>query len=102
MRCVLPRRRRFCPVGIPVHVIQRGNNRQTLFTCDQDIAAYAHWLGEAAGRYEVLVHGWVFMTNHVHLLVTPGRDNAVSRLMQSLGRRYVAHFNFAYARSGTS
>ena len=35
-----------CPVGYPVHVIQRGNNRQTLFTSDADIAAYAH--GEKA------------------------------------------------------
>ena len=60
-----------CPVGYPVHVIQRGNNRQTLFTSDADIAAYAHWLEDGAIRFRVDVHGWVFMTNHVHLLVTP-------------------------------
>lgn len=47
------------------------------------------------------VHGWVFMTNHVHLLLTPRVDHAVSRLMQSMGRRYVGHFNYSYARSGT-
>jgi putative transposase len=88
-------------VDFPVHVIQRGNNRQTLFTSDADMAAFAHWLGEGALRFEVDVHGWVFMTNHVHLLVTPRDDNAVSRLMQSLGRRYVGHFNYLYARSGT-
>jgi hypothetical protein len=29
------------PAGIPVHVIQRGNDRQTLFNSDKDIAAYA-------------------------------------------------------------
>jgi len=88
-------------VDIPVHVIQRGNNRHTLFTSDADIAAYAHWLGDAALRFNVEVHGWVFMTNHVHLLLKPRADNAVSRLMQSLGRRYVAFFNYSYARSGT-
>ena len=97
----MPRRRRLCPVGYPVHVIQRGNNRQTLFTSDADIAAYAHWLEDGAARFCVDVHGWVFMTNHVHLLVTPRTDNAVSRLMQSLGRRYVGRFNYLYARSGT-
>jgi hypothetical protein len=37
----------------------------------------------------------------VHLLMTPRVDNAVSRLMQSMGRRYVGHFNYSYARSGT-
>ncbi len=97
----MPRRRRLCPVGFPVHVIQRGNNRQTIFTNDADRAAYAHWLEDGALRFQLDVHGWVFMTNHVHLLMTPRRDNGVSRLMQSLGRRYVGHFNYSNARSGT-
>ena len=97
----MPRRPRFCPAGIPAHVIQRGNNRQALFTSDKDIAAYAHWLNEGAAKFKVRVHGWVFMTNHVHLLITPMQDNAVSRLNQYLGRMYVRYFNFAYARSGT-
>lgn len=88
-------------MGYPVHVIQRGNNRQSLFTSDADIAAYAHWLEDGAIRFCVDVHGWVFMTNHVHLLVTPRMNHGVSRLMQSLGRRYVGHFNYSYARSGT-
>ncbi len=97
----MPRCPRFCPGNIPVHVIQRGNNRQTLFTSDKDIAAYAHWLTEGALKFELHVHGWVFMTNHVHLLLTPKQDESVSRLMQSLGRRYVGYFNYAYARTGT-
>jgi putative transposase len=97
----LPRHPRFCPGGIPVHVIQRGNNRQTLFTSDKDIAAYAHWLAEGAAKFELRVHGWIFMTNHVHLLLTPKHNDSVSRLMQSLGRRYVGYFNYAYARTGT-
>lgn len=97
----LPRRRRFCPADFAVHVVQRGNNCQPLFTCDADLAAYAHWLEDAAPRFQVEVHGWIFMTNHVHLLVTPRVENAVSRVMQSLGRRYVGHFNYSHARSGT-
>jgi putative transposase len=97
----MPGHPRFCPAGIPVHVIQRGNNRQTLFTSDKDIAAYANWLKQGASKYGVEIHGWVFMTNHVHLLVTPDSDDAVSKLLQFLGRLYVRYFNFAYARSGT-
>jgi putative transposase len=81
--------------------VQRGNNRQALYTSDKDIAAYAKWLHEGAVEFGVLIHGWAFMTNHVHLLVTPASDDAVSRLFQFLGRLYVRHFNFAYARSGT-
>ena len=86
---------------MPLHVVQRGNNRQALFTSDKYIAAYAHWLEEGALKFNVQVHGWVFMTNHVHLLLTPSSENAVSNLLQYLGRLYVRYFNFAYARSGT-
>jgi len=84
-----------------VHLIQRGNNRQTLFTSDKDIAAYAHWLAAGAAKFDLRVHGWVFMTNHVHLLVTPDRNGSVSLLMQYLGRLYVRYFNYSYARTGT-
>ena len=97
----MPRRRRFCPGGFPIHVIQRGINRQICFTSDADMAAYANWLAEGAEKFEVHLHGWVFMTNHVHLLLTPQHDKAVSRLMQFLGRLYVRRFNYIYARSGS-
>ena len=97
----MPRQPRYCPVGVPVHIIQRGNNRQILFTSDNDFAAYANWLYKGAAKFKVKVHGWVFMSNHVHILVTPQQENAVSQLNQYIGRLYVRYFNYTYARSGT-
>jgi putative transposase len=41
------------------------------------------------------------MTNHVHLLLSPPESEAVSRLMISLGRRYVQYINKTYHRTGT-
>ena len=92
---------RICPPGIPQHVIQRGNNRQVCFAADEDFAAYAHWLHESSGKFGVAIHAWVFMTNHVHLLVTPQEEAAISRMMQWVGRQYVRYFNRAHQRSGT-
>ncbi len=92
---------RICPAGLPQHIIQRGNNRSVCFADIQDFSAYANWLKEYADKFSVAVHAWVFMTNHVHLLVTPEQDNGISQLMQSLGRRYVQYFNHIYRRSGT-
>lgn len=97
----MARQQRFCPVGLPQHVVQRGNNRQVCFGSEEDLAAYASWLKEYAGKFSVSVHAWVFMTNHVHLLVTPNEADGVSLLMQSVGRRYVQYFNRTYGRSGT-
>lgn len=92
---------RICIPGISQHVIQRGNNRQICFASDEDFAVYAHWLDEYAKKFDVAIHAWVFMTNHVHLLMTPSSGDGVSRLMQSLGRSYVRYFNKTYRRSGT-
>ena len=41
------------------------------------------------------------MTNHIHLLATPELDDNISKVFQSVGRRYVQYFNFTYQRSGT-
>ncbi len=37
---------RITPVGIPVHIIQRGNNRQACFVSEEDHVAYMDWLQE--------------------------------------------------------
>lgn len=97
----MPRRHRHCPPGLPVHVVQRGNNRQVCFASDADMKAYANWLLEAVQQFGIAVHAWVFMTNHVHLLLTPASSDAVSRCMQYLGRYYVRYFNNRYERTGT-
>ncbi len=92
---------RICPPGIPQHIIQRGTNRQACFAAEEDFSAYAHWLQESSKTYRVAVHAWVFMTNHVHLLVTPETPNGLSKMMQTLGRHYVRYFNHTYRRTGT-
>ena len=85
----------------PLHVIQRGNNREAVFFCDEDHERYRAWLAEAAARHGCAIHAYVLMTNHVHLLATPRSAESLPRLMQSLGRRYVRSVNAAYRRTGT-
>ena len=41
------------------------------------------------------------MTNHIHLLATPQFDDSISKVFQSVGRKYVQYFNYTYKRSGT-
>lgn len=97
----MARRNRSCPAGVTQHLIQRGNNRQPCFGRTEDFSAYARWLREGAERCRVVVHSWVFMTNHVHLLATPATEDGVSRMMQHPGRRYVRRVNHVHGRSGT-
>lgn len=92
---------RVSPIGVPQHIIQRGNNRQVCFRNNKDMKAYLNWLKEFSNKYLVDVHAWVLMTNHVHILCTPHEEGAISKMMQSLGRMYVRHYNYTYQRSGT-
>jgi putative transposase len=85
----------------PLHVIQRGNNREAIFFAEDDYECYRDWLASAAAEYGCAVHAYVLMTNHVHLLVSPRSIESLPRAMQSLGRRYVRHINRAYRRTGT-
>ena len=87
--------------GIPQHVIQRGNNRHVCFYTEQDYTVYLSKLKEYSEKYQVAVHSYVLMTNHVHLLMTPEEGDGVSKLIQSLGRYYVRYVNKTHGRTGT-
>lgn len=87
--------------GIPQHIIQRGNNRQVCFYAEKDYTVYLSKLKEYSEKYEVAVHSYILMTNHVHLLLTPKTGDGVSRLLQSLGRYYVRYVNQTHGRTGT-
>ncbi len=87
--------------GYPHHIIQRGNNRQAIFSSAADYETLLAMLEEHAAKEGVAVHGYVLMSNHFHLLATPASLEAIPQMMQSVGRRYVRHFNQRQARTGT-
>ena len=97
----MPRRPRLTLPNVPLHLIQRGNNRQSCFIEEKDYRRYLDWLQEYAAKAGCRVHAYVLMTNHVHLLLSPGRAEAPGELMKALGQRYVQYFNRKYQRSGT-
>ena len=87
--------------GYPHHIIQRGNNRQAIFSSVEDYAVLLSLLEEHACANKVAVHAYVLMSNHFHLLATPETLEGIPRLMQAVGRRYVRYFNDKYVRTGT-
>ena len=97
----MPRRARLTLPNVPMHVIQRGNNRQACFFADDDYAIYLACLKEYARATRCQVHAYVLMTNHVHLLVSSASTDGVGALMKALGQRYVPYVNRTYGRSGS-
>jgi len=97
----MPRASRIILDGVPVHHIQRGNNRQRVFHDNRDRRLYLELLAEGCQRFGCAVHAYVLMDNHIHLLLTPAQQDGVARLTQWMGRTYVCRFNRRHARTGT-
>lgn len=87
--------------GVALHVIQRGHNRNACFRGESDYLVYLAHLRQLTAKHKCWLHAYCLMTNHVHLLVTPGAVDACTALIRDLGRRYVQYFNRRYARTGT-
>ena len=96
----MPRPHRIDLPGVPQHLWARGNNRLPCFFRDQDRRIYLRYLAEAAADSESEVYAFVLMTNHVHLLATGRKGGAISRMMQSVGRRYARYVNDTHGRTG--
>jgi putative transposase len=97
----MPRRARVTLPNVPLHIIQRGNNRQACFFADEDARFYLDWLREHAGKTGCRIHAYVLMTNHVHLLLSASTPDGAGALMKALGQRYVQYINRTHRRSGT-
>ncbi len=97
----MPRPRRIFIPGYPLHVIQRGNNKIACFKEYFDYVYYLNALEEIATEHHCCIHALVLMTNHIHMLVTPCARGNLSKMMQSLGVKYVHYFNNKYERTGT-
>ena len=97
----MPRKPRFYLPNVPAHVMQRGHNRSAVFFENEDYLEYLRILKSMAEKYQCLIHAYVLMTNHVHLLLTPLSQNSTSLFFQGLGRQYVTYINKTYGLSGS-
>ena len=97
----MARQPRFSLAGYPHHIIQRGNNRQVIFRDVADRQFFLDLLEVHSRQFEVAVHSYVLMDNHIHVVATPSTAQALPGMMQAVGRRYVRYFNDRYQRTGT-
>lgn len=79
--------------GLPHHVTQRGNRRETVFFNDADYEAYLDMLRNAVHKAKSEVWAWVLMPNHVHLIVVPADEDGLRASIANAHRRYAARIN---------
>lgn len=97
----MPRRSRLILPGVPVHVVQRGNNRQACFLDDEDRRSYVLHLARLLGEERCALHAYCLMSDHVHLLLTAQEVDGYARLMQRTGQLHTQYMNRKYKRTGS-
>jgi putative transposase len=97
----MARKPRLCLVGMPHHIVQRGNNKDPIFFSDGDYLLFLDILREAKRKHPCLIYGYCLMPNHFHFLVAPLADENLSLFMKLLGGKYVRNINKAYGRTGS-
>ncbi len=97
----MPRHARVLLQGVPLHIIQRGHNRQPCFHDEADFRAYLNWLRKCADLMNASIHAYVLMTNHVHLLASFEYPAVVSDFMKAIGQQHTQYLNKRLGRTGT-
>jgi len=93
----MARQARIVLPGVAHHVTQRGNNRQDIFFVEEDYRVYLGYLKESAERYELAVSAYCLMTNHIHLVATPAREESLSK---ALGRTHLMYAQYVHNLHG--
>jgi putative transposase len=81
------------------HVTARGNERRAIYRDPRDRQHFCAVLAETVGTFRLVLHVFVLMDNHYHLLVETPEPN-LSRAMQWLNVSYSVWFNRRHGRSG--
>lgn len=81
------------------HLISRGNDRRAIFVTYRDHRFFLRVLAEVIELNHWILHGYVLMNNHYHLIVeTP--VPTLSRGMKRLNEKYAGYFNHVHDRIG--
>jgi putative transposase len=95
----MPRPLRPIADGLIYHVINRGNNRQTVFETEDDCLAFLKAIADLKERMVFDLYGYCLMSNHIHALIRP-REASISRIVQSLLVSHTQRFHRVHRSSG--
>lgn len=85
--------------GALYHVTSRGNEKRRIFRQDSDRLWFLRMLEEYHDRYGILIHNYVLMDNHYHLVIETPRGNLL-KVMHGLNGGYTGYFNRKHDRVG--
>lgn len=85
--------------GALYHVTNRGNERKAIFKDDVDRREFLKILSQSINTYGVVLHSFVLMKNHWHLLAQTPLGN-LGEFMRHFNISYTSHYNRRHKRVG--
>lgn len=79
--------------GVAHHVTQRGSGRQVTFRSDEDRLVYVDLLRGQCKEHKLHLWAWCLMSNHVHLLAVPEREDSLARALGRAHAQYAQYWN---------
>ncbi len=86
--------------GARYHVSVRVNNKEMLLDVSAAKILFIALLRKAKKKYHFSIENYVIMGNHVHLLINPGFNENLSRIMQWVLSGFARSYNKRFNRSG--
>ena len=85
--------------GALYHITSRGNERRKIFRDKADRMKFLVLLRDYHDRYGILIHAYVLMDNHYHLILETPKGNLL-KIMHGVNGGYTNYFNRKYKRVG--
>jgi putative transposase len=96
----MPRNARCVAPGVPYHITQRGTDHQKVFFSAGDRHLYLRLIAENKESAGVSVLAYCLMTNHIHVVAVPEREDSLAVLFRRVNGRYAQAVNIRRGRSG--
>ena len=82
------------------HVTARVNRNENIFFCAAMRQLFIFTLKRAKKKYAFTIHTFRVMSNHIHLVIQPGPDDNLSRIMQWVLSVFARAWNRAHGVKG--
>jgi putative transposase len=86
--------------GVAHHITQRGIRRSNVFLDDSDRCAYLGLFLNNSRRFSLRVLAYCLMSNHVHFVAVPGKENSIWKTFHRTHCLYAMGFNGKYGLTG--
>jgi putative transposase len=83
---------RLISLDLPMHIMNRGNNKQTIFTNDEEKSYFRYLLYSKAQLNGIHIYHYCIMDNHIHLIVHLEPQADLSKFMKQVFLAYYSLF----------